>query len=84
MQIGPKLAGFRYLYATTSPDTVVVHVRDILFRKYEWIVTKENHPEVVGKIFIGLPQYLLANGTCNKIANELERWRNPLLSYGGE
>lgn len=74
MQVGPKLSGFKYVHATTDPNTVVVRVRDVLFRKYEWIVTRENMPAVCGKMFVGLPQYLVENGTYSQIERELQRW----------
>lgn len=85
MQVGPKLSGFKYLYATSSPDTVVVRVRDVLLRKHEWIVTRDTMPAVCGKMVVGLPQYLVENGTYSRIEQELQRWMHPGLHefFGG-
>ncbi len=75
--MGQTLSGFKYLHATSSSDAVADADRDILFRKHEWIVTRENMPDVCGKIFTGLPQYLVENGTYTQIEQQLLRWMHP-------
>lgn len=77
MQKGPKLPGFRYLYASDKPQAVVVHLRDAVFRAHEWLVTRDNVAEVCGKILVELPVYLAERGTYAEIEAEILRWRSP-------
>lgn len=77
MQKGSLLIGYRYLYSTSDPDTVVVSLRDVLFRKHEWVVTRGNVPAMCGTILVDLPVYLADNGTYSEIQGELVRWQMP-------
>ena len=77
MQKGPKLTGFKYLYATATPQSVVVHLRDVVFRTHEWLVTRDNVAEMCGKILGELPVYLAERGTYTEIEAELLKWRLP-------